>query len=146
MITLTVITLNGAHCSSFQVHGQSKSLNVVTLSQRGTDKINWIITISKSPNRNKYLHKCTVVGNPGGGGPWVFLANSFEGGTWGCEKISGGSFLLHFYVENFQNLYRGYMRCPPSPPPVCIYGTLLRTIWDSIKQGQFDHINWTITF
>ena len=53
-------------------------------------------------------HRCTVVGNPGGGGYFGFLANSFEGGTWGYEKISGGgSFLLHFYVEVFQNLYRG---------------------------------------
>ncbi len=62
-----------------------------------------------------------------GGGSLGFLANYFEGGTWGCEKISGGggSFLLHFYVEVFKNLYRGYMRCPPTspplPPPVCIY-------------------------
>ncbi len=57
---------------------------------------------------DKFLsHRCTVVGNPGGGAPWGFLANSFEGGTWGCEKIRGGSFLLHFYVEVFQNLYRG---------------------------------------
>jgi hypothetical protein len=45
-------------------------------------------------------HRCTVVGNPGGGGPWGFLANSFEGFTWGCEKIRGGGrVLLHFYVE-----------------------------------------------
>ena len=35
------------------------------------------------------------------------------------RKSGGGSFLLHFYVEVFQNLYRGYMRCPL--PPVCIY-------------------------
>ncbi len=38
----------------------------------------------------------------GGGGPWFFLANSFEGGTGGCEKIRGGRVLLHFYVEVFQ--------------------------------------------
>jgi hypothetical protein len=44
-----------------------------------------------------------------GGGPWFFLANSFEGGTWGCEIIGGGGpggawdpVLLHFYVEFFQ--------------------------------------------
>ncbi len=43
----------------------------------------------------------TVAGNPGGG-PWFFLANSFEGGTRGCEKIRGGRVLLHFYVEVFQ--------------------------------------------
>jgi hypothetical protein len=57
-----------------------------------------------------------------GGGYLGFLANSFEGGTWGCEKISGGggSFLLHFYVEVFKNIYRGYVRCPPSPPPLCV--------------------------
>ncbi len=50
-----------------------------------------------------FKHRCTVVGNPGGGGgPWAFLANSFEGGTWGCEKIRGGYVLLHFYVKVFQ--------------------------------------------
>ena len=50
-----------------------------------------------------YKHRCTVVGNPGGGGPWFFLENSFEGGTWGCEKIRGGGrVLLHFDVEVFQ--------------------------------------------
>jgi hypothetical protein len=50
-----------------------------------------------------YCHRCTVVGNPRRG-PWVFLVNSFEGGTWGCEKIrgEGGRVLLHFYVEVFQ--------------------------------------------
>jgi hypothetical protein len=37
----------------------------------------------------------------GGGGPWGFLANFFEGGTWGCEKIRGVGVLLHFYVEVF---------------------------------------------
>jgi hypothetical protein len=38
------------------------------------------------------------------GDPWVFLANSFEGGggTWGCEKIRGWGVVLHFYVEVFQ--------------------------------------------
>jgi hypothetical protein len=46
-------------------------------------------------------HRCTVVGNPGGVS-LVFLANYFEGGTWGCEKIRGGRVLLHFYVEVFQ--------------------------------------------
>ena len=37
-----------------------------------------------------------------GGGPWGVLANSFEGGSWGSEKIKGGRVLLHFYVEVFQ--------------------------------------------
>ncbi len=62
-------------------------------------------------------HRCKVVGNPGGG-PWVFLANPFEGGTWGCEKIRGGRVLLHFYVEVFQKSLKGYMR-RPLPPPLC---------------------------
>ncbi len=35
-------------------------------------------------------HRCTVVGDPGGG------ANSFDGGTWGCEKIRGGRFYCIF--------------------------------------------------
>jgi hypothetical protein len=55
--------------------------------------------------------------NSRGGGSLGFLANSFEGGIWGCEKISGGVLFLHLYVEVFKNLYRGYMRCPP--PPLC---------------------------
>jgi hypothetical protein len=47
-------------------------------------------------------HRCTVVGNPGGG-PWVFWQIILRGGTWGCEKIGGGGrVLLHFYVEVFQ--------------------------------------------
>ncbi len=46
------------------------------------------------------------------------FSNSFEGGTWGCEKIwEGGvlyfSLLLYFYDPIFQSLLRGYMRCPP---------------------------------
>ncbi len=54
-----------------------------------------------------------------GGGVLVFFGKFFWRGTWGCEKISGGgSFLLHFYVEVFKNLYTGFMRCPP-PPPLC---------------------------
>jgi hypothetical protein len=32
------------------------------------------------------------------------------------RKPVGGSFLLHFYVEVFKNLYRGYMRGPLPPP------------------------------
>jgi hypothetical protein len=47
-----------------------------------------------------FKHRCTVVGNPGGS--LGILANSFEGGTWGCEKVRGGHVLLHFYVEVFQ--------------------------------------------
>jgi hypothetical protein len=49
----------------------------------------------------RHTHRCTVVGNPGGRGPWFFLANSFEGGTWGCEKISGegGRFYFIFILK-----------------------------------------------
>ena len=43
-------------------------------------------------------HRCTVVGNPGGGSSGFFG----KWGTWGCEKIRGGRVLLHFYVEVFQ--------------------------------------------
>ena len=55
------------------------------------------------------------------GGPWVFLANSFERGTWSCEKIRGGRVLLHFYVEVFQkSLWGEVHEAPPSPsPPLC---------------------------
>ncbi len=70
-------------------------------------------------------HTCTVVGNPGGviGYFWQIILR----GVLGVVRKSvggGGSFLLHFYVEVFKNLDRGYMRCPPPPsppPPVCIY-------------------------
>ncbi len=73
-----------------------------------------------------------------GGGPWDFWQTLLRRGTWGCEKIRrGGSFLWHFYVEVFQNLYRGYMRCPP---PVCIYGFPrsfeLQTAKNKIKKTQ----------
>jgi len=48
------------------------------------------------------------------------FSNSFEGGTWGWEKIWKGVLyfrvLLHFYDPIFQSLLRGYMRCPPRPP------------------------------
>jgi hypothetical protein len=66
-------------------------------------------------------HRCTVVGNPGGGGTWFFWQILLRGVLGVVRKSVGGkSFLLHFYVEVFKNLYRGYMRCLPSPP-VCIY-------------------------
>ena len=61
------------------------------------------------------------------------MANSFEGGTWGCEKIRGRSFLLHFYVEVFQNLYRGYMRCPPPPLP----SPLCASMFNIMQPKQF---------
>jgi hypothetical protein len=32
----------------------------------------------------------------------VFLANTFEGGTWGCEKISGGVVFVAFLCGSFQ--------------------------------------------
>ncbi len=61
------------------------------------------------------FHRCTVVGNPGGvlGVFWEILLRGVLGVV---RKLEGGSFLLHFYVEVFQNLFRGYMRCPPSTP------------------------------
>jgi hypothetical protein len=60
-----------------------------------------------------------------GGGPWVFLANSFEGGTWGCEKISEGSCFNAFLLEVFQKSLKGVHEVPPlSPPPVCIYESI----------------------
>ncbi len=53
------------------------------------------------------------------------FSNSFEKGTWGCEKIWEGVLyfhdLLHFYDPIFLSLLKGYMRCPLLPPPVCIY-------------------------
>jgi hypothetical protein len=42
------------------------------------------------------------------------FSNSFEGGTWGFEKIWEGVLyfrvLLHFYDPIFRSLLRGYMR------------------------------------
>ena len=73
------------------------------------------------PTHSQQKHRCTVVGNPGGGSLF-FLPNSFQGGTWGCEKIRGVVFYCIFIGKFFKNLYRGFMRCPPlSPHPVCIY-------------------------
>jgi hypothetical protein len=68
-------------------------------------------------------HRCTVVGNPEGG-PWVFLANSFEEGTWGCEKIRGVVFyciLMWIFFKNFNRGVHVY-EVPPSPlsNPVCM--------------------------
>jgi hypothetical protein len=44
-------------------------------------------------------------------GPWGFLANTFEGGTWGCEKIwevwPGVMFYCIFMWNSFKDLYRG---------------------------------------
>jgi hypothetical protein len=57
-----------------------------------------------------------------GGGPWVFWQILLRGVLGVVRKsVGGGVVLLHFYVEVFKNLYRGYMRCPPLLPPVCIY-------------------------
>ncbi len=54
-----------------------------------------------------------------GGVPWVFWQILLRGGTWGCEKISGGVIFNAFLCGSFQKyIYRGYMRCPPSP---CVY-------------------------
>jgi hypothetical protein len=50
-----------------------------------------------------------------------FLANSVEGVLGVVRKSVRGSFLSHFYVEVFKNLYRGYMRCPPPPSPPCVH-------------------------
>ncbi len=67
-------------------------------------------------------HRCTVVGNPKGGGPWGFLANSFEGVLGVVRKSGGGGrVLLHFYVEVFQKSLKGVLEVPLLPPPVCIY-------------------------
>jgi hypothetical protein len=68
------------------------------------------------------IHRYTAVGNSGKGGSLGFLANSFEGGTWGCEKIRGVVFYCIFMWKFFKNLYRGYMGCPPSPlsPLPCV--------------------------
>ncbi len=42
----------------------------------------------------------------GGGGPWEFLANSFEGVIWGCKNIKRGlgGYFIEFLITNF---YRG---------------------------------------
>ncbi len=52
------------------------------------------------------LHRCTVVGNPGGV-PWVFLVNSFEGGTWGCEKIRGRGRFYCIFMWKFSKIFIG---------------------------------------
>jgi len=45
-----------------------------------------------------------------------FLANSFEGGTWGCEEISGVCVFIAFLCGSFQKSLKGVHEVPPSPP------------------------------
>ncbi len=56
------------------------------------------------------------------GGPWVFLANSFDEGTWGCEKIrGGGSCFIAFLCGSFSKIFIGGTRGAPLPPPPCVH-------------------------
>ncbi len=79
-----------------------------------------ILTFELSNIIQKNIHRCTVVGNPGGGS-LGFFGEFFWEGYLGLWENQGGSFLLHFYVEVFKNLYMGYMRCPPPLPPPCVH-------------------------
>jgi hypothetical protein len=67
--------------------------------------------------------RCTVVGNPGEGGSLGFFGKFFWGGYLGLWENQGGGVVFYciFMWKFFKNLYRGYMRCPPSPPlpPLC---------------------------
>ncbi len=65
-----------------------------------------------------YEHRCTVVGNPGGGSLGV-LAKLFLGGYLGLSENLGGSTLfvfIAFLCDNFLELTPS-----PGPSPVCIY-------------------------
>jgi hypothetical protein len=43
-----------------------------------------------------------------GVGPLGFLANSFDGGTWGCEKIrGGGSCFITFFLGSLLKIFIG---------------------------------------
>jgi hypothetical protein len=42
-----------------------------------------------------------------GGGYLGFLANSFEGGTWGCEKISEGGRFYFIFMWKFSKIFIG---------------------------------------
>ncbi len=92
----------------------------------------------KSAFQKFYLnHWCTVVGNPGGGGSLGVFGQILLRGVLGVvrKSVGGVSFLLHFDVEVFQNLYRVYMGCPPSPPCVhllfkhCVILCVYRMSW-----------------
>ena len=83
----------------------------VNLATGSNDKVIRIFDLEKSNDGPKVrhdklhlkcilAHRCTVVGNPGGGS-LGFLANSFEGGTWGCEKVRGGAFLCGSFQKSF---------------------------------------------
>jgi hypothetical protein len=55
---------------------------------------NHVLCVRGSMSYVTYVHRYTVVGNPGGGGYLGFLANSFEGG----EKISGGGVVFFGFL------------------------------------------------
>jgi hypothetical protein len=64
----------------------------------------------------------------GGWGPWVFLADSFEGGTWGCEKTRGeGAGFIAFLCGSFTKIFIGGTWGAPRPPhpfpppPPCVH-------------------------
>ncbi len=63
----------------------------------------WITFTNLNLMSLELRHRCTVIGNPGGGSLF-FLANSFEGylGLWENRGGGRGRVLLHFYVEVFQ--------------------------------------------
>jgi len=73
-------------------------------------------------------HRCTVVGNPGGGGVLGVLAKIFLGGYLGLSENLGGStffaffrVLLHFFVKIF-------VAYPPSP--LCASMIFLQNVYN----------------
>ncbi len=51
-----------------------------------------------SPYDLLIIPRCTVVGNPGGGVSYGLTPSSFEGGTWGCQKIQRGRTVLSCFI------------------------------------------------
>ncbi len=81
------------------------------------------------------------------GGSLFFLTSSFEGGTWGCEKIRGGACFIAFLCGSFSKIFIGGtwgVPLNPPPPPVCIYG--VRGKYVHVRTNRRDYILTQNTF
>jgi hypothetical protein len=68
-----------------------------------------------------YLHWCTVVGNPGGAGSWVFWQILLRGVLGIVRKsVGGGVVFISFLCGSFQKIFiGGTWGAPPPAPSLC---------------------------